>query len=921
MADPPDPLLSSNWSRFAPGQMLSGRFRIDSLLGEGGMGEVYRATDLALDNNQVALKTLRSDYASIPEMAQAFRGEVLKAQAVTHRNVCRIHQLEEDTADADDPLLYFTMELIPGQTLAKLLRQGPVAEPLASSILRQVAEGLAAAHSAEPRAVIHCDLKPANVMVELRGEADCRAVITDFGLARMEQTTAEDGTRFSTVLSGAGTRLYLAPEQVLGKPASEASDIYAFGLIAYEVLTGQSPHADLSADGQVTSRALKAPPPPSTLCPGLPPHWDALVTRCLEPDPNRRWRSMAEVVDAIANPVRPWWALPRLTRRQWNIVAGSTISLAGASLLAAAYRYWNQGRANAAPGTLIVMTPVEGLQDPPIEPVLRTALEQSPHFRLWDPARLPGMLKSMTLPPGTAPNAEQWREIAGREAAPFTVFPTLSKSADGFNVHIRIDETGSTPRSSRRTWPKTFEARTAAQLYDAVNDAAHWMREQLGESAQQITSSEVPTQDVTTSSWEAWREFQRGEVLGRSRHTEDEEQAAIAYDAAIRRDDRFALAAFRKGDLLVHVGRSQDAHAAYAAGLEMARQRPLHGMRELEYRFTIASDTGDWLLAEQLAQERMQKYPDQSSGFFHSAWPLLNLGRYEEAIARFHHCERWPSTHRAVRQRLSLAYLAIGDEGKSRAQLALLRGLGGAAWAARSEMVGAYILHRHQRALDLLDPVRKADGSARWQSDCDVAEVNILADGGRTREALDKALGFAAKDAARGLPDRRAVQLTGAAWLSLDLGERDRASELARQSLRSESGMPNRLDCAALLARSGQLPEAEAILASWPTHLPFLNYRLGRMRLEAEIACGRSRARAEDLLRRVQQLDSSACAPPSDSRIARLAGLPDARQFHERALAQKFFQLQGSWPVPAGSWRRENQARTELPPNQHELKG
>ena len=262
MADPPDP-FASNWGRFAPGQIVSGRFRIEKQLGAGGMGLVYQAKDLALQNNAVALKTLHSDLATRPELAQAFRGEVLKAQAVTHTNVCRIHQLQEDLSDPDDPLLYFTMELVRGQTLAQLLRQGPLAEPLATKILSQVAEGLAAAHRVP---VIHCDLKPGNVMVELRGEEDCRAVITDFGLARMKRPrggqVTESSSEFSGGLSGAGTELYQAPEQVLRQRPSPSSDVYAFGLIAYQVLTGQLPHAELRKEGQFVSRDRKAPPLP-----------------------------------------------------------------------------------------------------------------------------------------------------------------------------------------------------------------------------------------------------------------------------------------------------------------------------------------------------------------------------------------------------------------------------------------------------------------------------------------------------------------------------------------------------------------------------------------------------------------------------------------------------------------------------------
>ena len=902
MANSSDPLFHANWGRFVPGQVLSGRFRIEDQLGEGGMGEVYRATDLALEGNQVALKTLRSDYSSMPELARAFRGEVLKAQAVTHRNVCRIHQLEEDTSDPDDPLLYFTMELVPGQTLAQLLQQGPVAEPLATSILRQVAEGLAAAHSAEPR-VIHCDLKPGNVMVELRGETDCRAVITDFGLARMEKTTSEGGTGFSTVLAGAGTRLYLAPEQVMGKSASEASDVYAFGLMAYEVLTGRLPFAGLPPDGQIASRALKAPPPASAVHPDVSAHWDALITRCLHPDPRCR-PSMAEVAQDIANPVRPWWALPRLTRRQWSIAAGSTLSLVLVSLLAAAYRYWNQGRANVAPGTLIVMTPVEGLQDPPIEPVLRTALEPSPRLRLWPLAELPSVLTEMRQPPAGKLDARTWRQVARRVNSRFVVFTTLATLADSMVIQVQIEQVGDSLDRPERSWPNTFRANSRGQLLDAAAEAGRWVREQLGESTASIRETNPPTAEAMTSSWEAWKEFQRGETLAQSRKTEDEEQSAVAYDAALRHDENFALAAFRKGDYLVHVGKNQDAFAAYDQALKIAARAPMSPWWDLHYRFTLAADTDDWRRAESLARERIQKFPEHSTVFFYSAWVLLHLGHMDEAESHFLRSKQLRPA-RGVHTRLALLKYAVNQRSAAEAYIDQVRALGSDKWALRTQAQGEYILHDHRRALDLLQSAALTDPSRRWQSECETQKIVILADSGRTQAALDLALSSASRDNSPELRDRRAIKLMAAAWLAWELGQGSQAAVHAIESLRLDSGMPNRLHGGALLARLGRIDEARKLLADWPP-LELHNYRLGRLRLQAEIesAAGNSGA-AQSLIEKVQTLDSASYANAHDAWVLSRTGPWEAAvKACERVMKQKQIQAQISWPEPAGHWRR-----------------
>ncbi|MCX6593513.1 MAG: protein kinase [Acidobacteria bacterium] len=904
MADPPDPLFASNWGRFAPGQIVSGRFRIERQLGEGGMGQVYQATDLALHNNAVALKTLHSDLATRPELAQAFRGEVLKAQAVTHINVCRIHQLQEDLSDPDDPLLYFTMELVSGQTLAQLLQQGPLEEALATKILLQVAEGLAAAHRVH---VIHCDLKPGNVMVELRGEEDCRAVITDFGLARMKrpqggevtESSSEASDKFSGELSGAGTELYQAPEQVLDQRASPSSDVYAFGLIAYQVLTGQLPHAELRKVGQFISRDREAPPPPSSLRPLLSPHWDELVTRCLQPDPDDRW-DMAQIASAIAHPHRPWYALPRLTRRQ---LIGSTIFLAIVSLMAAIYRFWNQGKANAAPGTLILMTPVEGLQDPPIEPVLRTALEPSPRLRLWEASRLTAVLADMKRPYSGALDAPTWRQVARREHAQFLTFTNLASLADGFTVNVRVEQPGNSLFRPDKRWEKAFSASTRTELLETANRAGLWIRDQLGESASSISATNPPTQDVATSSWEAWKEFQRGEDLGRTHESHLEEEAAVAYDAALRHDPQFSLAAFRKGDLLVHVGKNQEGFAAYARGAQLAAARPASPWWDLLYQFELASDTGDWLLAERIGRERCQKFPGHSGVHFYAAWPLLHLGRTEEARTMFERSRQLAGTA-AVHARLALVEFTLGKRREAEELLTVVHQMGHREWSTQWAVAGAYILNDHRRALDLLPSARAADQQARSQSDLDIREAIVLADSGRSVAGLEKLIQSFSRDSAPELRDRKAVKLMAAGWLAWDLGQTQSAVRWARESLELESGMPNRLHGGALLARCGENGRAQQLLNEWP--LPELhNYRLGKLRLEAEVALAAgNRASARRAVAAAQRLDASAYGSPHDAWVLDHLGEPGAREAHFAILKQKSFQLQVVWPEPAGHWRR-----------------
>ena len=204
---------------FVPGQVLAGRYRIVGLLGGGGMGEVYRADDLRL-GQPVALKFLPPGFAADPRRLAVFHNEVRLAREVSHPNVCRVYDIGEV-----DGQVFLSMEYIDGEDLASLLRRiGRVPHDKALEIARQVCAGLAAAHE---KGMLHRDLKPGNVMIDGRG----RARITDFGLAALAGSVGRGDIR-------SGTPAYMAPEQLAGQEVTVRSDIYALGLVLYELFTG-----------------------------------------------------------------------------------------------------------------------------------------------------------------------------------------------------------------------------------------------------------------------------------------------------------------------------------------------------------------------------------------------------------------------------------------------------------------------------------------------------------------------------------------------------------------------------------------------------------------------------------------------------------------------------------------------------------
>lgn len=270
---------------FPPGTMLASRYRVVAKLGAGGMGAVYRADDLTL-NQPVALKFLPPEVSGDPRRIDRLRQEVRVGRDVSHPAVCRIYDIGEHPTPGG-PRPFITMEYIDGEDLCSLLRRiGALPREKSLQIVRQVCAGLAAAHE---RGVLHRDLKPANIMLDGRGNAR----ISDFGLASV-------GLRITGHEAASGTPLYMAPEQLRGEEATARSDIYALGLIIFELVTGTRPHAAETFEEIKLVRTNVAASTERVLDhPDVDPTIARVVARCLDPDPARRPSSALAVAAAL----------------------------------------------------------------------------------------------------------------------------------------------------------------------------------------------------------------------------------------------------------------------------------------------------------------------------------------------------------------------------------------------------------------------------------------------------------------------------------------------------------------------------------------------------------------------------------------------------------------------------------------------
>ena len=276
------------------------------------MGQVYLAHDSEL-GAQVALKIIRPEISGSPEVLARFRREARITHRITHPNVCRtfdlgheIRQIGPDPANSVE-VIFLTMEYLDGETLQQLLKRKGRLEPSeAILIASQMSEGLTAAHQA---GIVHRDIKPTNVMIVPSGSRSPttdRVVLTDFGLARFE--TMVEGLDTSSISYPGrvmGTLAYMAPEQLQTGAVTPATDIYAFGLVLYEIVTGEKAFPDSQSLIAAFRRMTQPPPSPRVLVPQLPSEWETTVLGCLQIDPTRRFQSASDVVAVLkGNPGR-----------------------------------------------------------------------------------------------------------------------------------------------------------------------------------------------------------------------------------------------------------------------------------------------------------------------------------------------------------------------------------------------------------------------------------------------------------------------------------------------------------------------------------------------------------------------------------------------------------------------------------------
>ena len=595
--------------RLVPGTRISGRYRILGPLGAGGMGVVYKARDEELGVD-VAIKVLRPELGRDPEWIERFRRELLLAREVTHKNVVRIHDIGES-----EGLRFLTMGLVEGRSLLDVLEsEGPFPVERALHVFRQVGEALRQAHEA---GVVHRDLKPGNILLS----PDDTAYITDFGIAR---SLGRDGMTRSGIV--VGTLDYLSPEQVAGDPADARSDIYAFGIVLFEMLTGQLPFRAASRAESVAQRIAGRAPDIAEMGVRVPAYVRRLVRRCLERSPARRYASVGELLADLD--ARRAGVFDRLPRR-----AATALVVAGLALgTGLAYREWTARRAAAtapapAPLGVAVLPLADEAGDPSlawtatgVAEMLTMHLAETPQLRVVDSARVFRTLRDLKLPGGPADDVAL-RRVAEMLDVGRLVTGTVRRAGSALRVDLRLVSIGGAGELEARTMGA--ETPDAGGLFRLVGTLGERLRGELG--ATPAAGALAP--EPQTTSLEAARAYREGRerlLVG------DSVEAAPAFERAVAADARFAPALLGQSEAYQALGYHDKAVSAAEKAAEALGSAETRIAWRVRARLALLR--GDPAEAERVYAELLQRYPNDTEALFDVATAQAGQGAVAKAV-------------------------------------------------------------------------------------------------------------------------------------------------------------------------------------------------------------------------------------------------------------------------------------------------
>jgi serine/threonine protein kinase/tetratricopeptide (TPR) repeat protein len=792
------------------GEAFGTRYHIIRLLGIGGMGAVYQAWDEEL-GVVVAIKVIRPEAMADPgaaaEIERRFKRELLLARQVTHKNVVRIHDLGEVGG-----IKYITMPFVDGDDLATIAKAGrlPIAKVL--RIARAVTSGLVAAHAA---GVVHRDLKPANIMVD----ADDEAMIMDFGIARSTGGASRDATLWQGMPSqikrsmpafadatmfGAvvGTVAYMAPEQAKGQSADQRVDIYAFGLILYDLLVGRrrADHA-VSSIAELQGRMEKAPPPPRSIEPDIPEAVDRIVTRCIEPDPAKRYQTTVELEAELNRLDDNGELIPIPARFSKRLIAGAATLLL--SLMAGT---WWLTRTPPPPKqhdpVSVVIADFENKTNDPtfehtLESVLKLALEGAGFISAYDRTQMPAL--------GLPPVAGKLEETAARQIAlgqgfGVVITGSVERQGDAYKLSFKALQavTGDTITTAEG------RASNKEQVLTATTKLATSVRKALGDDTSE-SAQRFAMETLNARSLDVVHEYARAmEALSNGKY----EDARLSAAKAAELDPQFGGAYGVQAAALRGLGQQREAEEAIklaVANLSHLTERERYRTRGLSFLLS-----GDHQKCKDEYEALIGRFASDASARNNLALCAAQLRKLPQAVEEMRRSVA--ILPKSVQKRSNLTEFVVysGDfQGAEREAAETLK-LDPAARKVFTPLALAQL--GQDRLADAAETYRKLSDISATDGAAGLADLAVYE--GRFSDAagiLEKA---AAADVAAKRVDKGADKYAALAYTELARGQKTRAVKAAENALANSTAVKVRFLAARIFIATGNATRARPIATS-----------------------------------------------------------------------------------------------------------